>query len=473
MSSSSVEIQCLGDKIVRNVGEEVELKSQLTQTQKKLESSEKMNSLLLKKVKEQKEEIAKRGSIDETISSLKGDKKELISLAGQQKEIIEELFGRETHKIKKLRSDKVELASKVEAKNNDLARLSEENEALKRKILVEESINQENACRLEMAENEIKEKSKSIASKDEEMAVLLAENATLAASLKLRVEEVAAKDCKIEQLGTSFKEQADMLMQLEEENQKLESSSRVALAESATLAASLKLRVEEVAAKDCKIEQLGKSFEEQAAMLMQLEEENQKLESSSRVALAESATLAVSLKLRVEETAMNNCKIEQLEKSIEEQAAKLMQLEEEKKKLESSSREEVVRLFLEKMAATIALDVSSEENLRHKSRIEELQACIEDKQGKLREAIEEKCLLFKTNSGLNKILEGHNRVFDEIKKREEQIQQMRRSIKEENERILGRIEEVSNKAQIVAKNADNLKAKKKGKKILKIFRRRR
>eukprot|EP00794_Sanderia_malayensis_P010103 gene10103-11137_t len=173
MSSSSVENQCLDDQILRTVGEEVELKSQLTQTQKKLESSEKMNSLLLKKVKEQKEEIAKRESLDETISSLKSDKKELFSLAEQQKEIIEELFGRETHKIKKLRSDKVELASKVEAKNNDLARLSEENEALKRKILVDESINQENASRLEMAENEIQEKNKLIASKDDEIAVLL------------------------------------------------------------------------------------------------------------------------------------------------------------------------------------------------------------------------------------------------------------------------------------------------------------
>eukprot|EP00794_Sanderia_malayensis_P017221 gene17221-18941_t len=413
MSSSSVENQCLDDQILRTVGEEVELKSQLTQTQKKLESSEKMNSLLLKKVKKQKEEIAKRESLDKTISSLKSDKIKLISLAEQQKEIIEEWFGREPHKIKKLRKDKVELATK----DNDLARLSKENEALKQKILVEESINQGNACRLEMAEKEIQEKGKLVASKVEEIAVLLAENATLAVTLKLRVEEVAAKNCKIEQLE--------------------------------------------------------KSFEDQAAMLMQLEEEKKKLESSSRVASVGIATLAVTLKLRVEELAANNCKIEQLEKSFEEQAAKLMQLEEEKKKLESLPRDEIVGLFLEKMAATQALDVSNEENLKHKSRIEELQACIEEKQRKLREAVEEKCLLFKTNSELNKIVEGYNRVFDEIKKREEEIQQMRKGIKDENERILGRIDEVSNKAQIIAKNAENLKAKKKEKKILKIFRRRR
>eukprot|EP00794_Sanderia_malayensis_P010102 gene10102-11136_t len=105
------------------------------------------------------------------------------------------------------------------------------------------------------------------------------------------------------------------------------------------------------------------------------------------------------------------------------------------------------------------------EKKKHKSRIEELQVCIEEEQRKLKEAIEEKCPLFKTNFELNKILEGYNRVFDEIKKREEEIQQMWKSIKDGNERILGRIEEVGKKVEIIAKNADNLKAKKKEKKF--------
>eukprot|EP00794_Sanderia_malayensis_P010112 gene10112-11145_t len=203
----------------------------------------------------------------------------------------------------------------IASKDNDLARLSEENEALKRKILAEESINQESACRLEMAENEIQEKSKLIESKDNDLA------------------------------------------RLSEENE------------------ALKRKI--------------------------LVEESINQENASRLEMAENEV-------------------------------------QEKSKLIAS-----------------------------------LQVSIEEEQGKLKEAIEEKCLLFKTNSELNKILEGHYRVFDEIKKREKEIQQMRKSIKDGNERILARIEEVSKKAEIIAKNAENFKAKKKGKKILKIFRRRR